>query len=92
MEPDDLLCGRKTRTMKLCSPGTRARLGALGVGRVRMSRAVEDQSAPIPEEITSELGRIILKYEAQCRGRVGGWFCLEFSYLSRLSSFIRWTC
>ena len=27
--------------MKLCSPGTRARLGALGVGRVRKLRAVE---------------------------------------------------
>jgi hypothetical protein len=26
--------------MKLCSPGIRARLDALGVGRVRMSRAV----------------------------------------------------
>ena len=26
--------------MKLCSPWIRARLGALGVGRVRMSRAV----------------------------------------------------
>ena len=25
--------------MKLCSPGTRVRLGALGVGRVRMLRA-----------------------------------------------------
>jgi hypothetical protein len=25
-------------------------------GRVRKLRAVEDQSAPIPEEITSELG------------------------------------
>ncbi len=30
--------------MKLCSPGTRARLGALGVGRVRMLRAVKDSS------------------------------------------------
>jgi hypothetical protein len=28
-------------------------------GRVRKLRAVEDQSAPIPEEITSELGGII---------------------------------
>jgi hypothetical protein len=27
-------------------------------GRVRKSRAVEDQSAPIPEKNTSELGRI----------------------------------
>src|SRR6185503_19688736 len=31
---------RSTRTFRKCSPGTRARLGALGVGRVRMLRAV----------------------------------------------------
>jgi hypothetical protein len=36
-----------------------ARLGVPVGGRVRKLRAVEDQSAPIPEEITSELGRII---------------------------------
>jgi hypothetical protein len=30
------------------------------VGWVRKSRAVEDESAPIPEERTSELGGIIL--------------------------------
>jgi len=34
-----------------------ARLGVPVGGRVRKSRAVEDQSASIPEEITSELGR-----------------------------------
>ena len=33
-----------------------ARLGMLVGGRVRKLRAVEDQSAPIPEETTSELG------------------------------------
>ena len=86
------LLARRTRTVKLCSPGRGARLGALEVGRVRMLRAVEvahshsskkwkerkafarangtsrrasgrageklraveDQSAPIPEETTSE--------------------------------------
>jgi hypothetical protein len=32
-------------------------------GRVRKLRAVEDHSAPIPEEITSELGRIYLMDE-----------------------------
>ena len=53
------LLARRTRTVKLCSPGRRARLGALGGGRVRKSRAVEDQSAPIPEVRTSELGGII---------------------------------
>jgi len=34
-----------------------ARLGVPVGGRVKKLRAVEDQSAPIPEEITSELGR-----------------------------------
>jgi len=37
-----------------------ARLGVPVGGRVRKLRAVEDQSAPIPEETTSELGWIIL--------------------------------
>jgi hypothetical protein len=41
------------------SPGFMARLGVPVGGRVRKLRAVEDQSAPIPEEITSELGGII---------------------------------
>ena len=36
-----------------------ARLGVPLGGRVRKLRAVEDQSAPIPEEITSELGGVI---------------------------------
>jgi hypothetical protein len=40
------------------SPGLMARLGVPVGGRVRKLRAVEDQSAPIPEEITSELGGI----------------------------------
>ncbi len=31
--------------MKLCSHGARARVGALGVGRVRMLRAAEGASA-----------------------------------------------
>jgi len=34
-----------------------ARLGVPVGGRVRKLRAVEAQSAPIPEETTSELGR-----------------------------------
>jgi hypothetical protein len=33
-------------------------------GRVRKPRAVEDQSAPIPEEIASELGGIIRTIKA----------------------------
>ena len=40
-----ILLARRTRTIKLCSLGRRARLGALGVGRVRMSRAVKDNLA-----------------------------------------------
>ena len=41
------------------SLGLMARLGVTAGGRVRKLRAVEDQSAPIPEETTNELGRII---------------------------------
>jgi len=37
-----------------------ARLGVPVGGRVRKLRAVEDQSAPIPEETTSKLGKINL--------------------------------
>ena len=45
-----------------------ARLGVPVGGRVRKRRAVGDQSAPIPEEVTSELGRIIYSL-AHGRGR-----------------------
>jgi hypothetical protein len=38
------------------SPGLMAHLGVPMGGWVRKSHAVEDQSAPIPEETTSELG------------------------------------
>jgi len=44
------LLARRTRTVKLCSPGTRARLGALGVGRVRMLRAVKGSLGHSPKE------------------------------------------
>jgi hypothetical protein len=37
-----------------------ARLGVPVGGRVRKLRAVDDQSASIPEEIASELGGVIL--------------------------------
>ena len=40
------------------SPGLMARLGVTVGGRVRTLRAVEDQSAPIPEEITSKQERL----------------------------------
>jgi len=45
------------------SQGLVARLGVPVGGRVKKLRAVEDHSVPIPEEITSELGRIIEKHE-----------------------------
>ena len=45
-----------TRDPRRPSPGLMARLGVPVGGRVRKSRAVEDQSAPIPREITSKLG------------------------------------
>jgi hypothetical protein len=45
-----------------------ARLGVPVGGRVRKPRAVEDQSAPIPEEIASELGgSIYIVRRAQLR-------------------------
>jgi hypothetical protein len=48
--------GEEDRKALARANGTSRR--AIG-GWVRKLRAVEDQSAPIPEEITSELGRII---------------------------------
>jgi hypothetical protein len=69
-----IFCARATRGRGLPSLGLMARPGKsiakqsegragekyLPVGgRVRKLRAVEDQSAPIPEEIKSELGGII---------------------------------
>jgi hypothetical protein len=43
------------------SPGLMARLGVPVGGPVKKLRAVEDQSAPIPEEKTSELGESVDK-------------------------------
>jgi hypothetical protein len=50
---------RATRGLGRPSLGLMARLGVPVGGRVRKLRAVEDQSAPIPDEGTSELGGII---------------------------------
>ena len=50
--------GRARRTERP-SPWRMARLGVPVGGRVKKPRAVEDQSAPIPREIASKLGRII---------------------------------
>jgi len=57
MEPDDLLCSRN-RGCGMSSIGLMARLGVPVGGRVRKLRAVEDQSAPVPEARTSKLGGI----------------------------------
>ena len=46
---------RKQKALAWANGTSRVPVG----GWVRKLRAVEDQSAPIPEEITSELGRII---------------------------------
>ena len=51
-----IICARATRGRGLPSPGLLARLGVPVGGRVRKLRAVEDQSAPIPEKLTSKLG------------------------------------
>ena len=51
-----VFCARATRGLRRPSPGLMARLGVPVGGRVRKLRAVEDQSAPIPEEKTSKLG------------------------------------
>jgi hypothetical protein len=46
----------ESRGIRRPSPGLMARLGMPVGGRVRKLRAVEDQSAPIPGDITSKLG------------------------------------
>jgi hypothetical protein len=51
-----IFCARATRGRGKPSLGLMARLGVPVGGRVRKLRAVEDQSAPIPKERTSELG------------------------------------
>ena len=54
-----IFCARTKRGLQRPSHGLMARLGVPVCGQVRKLRAVEDQSAPISEEITSESGRII---------------------------------
>jgi len=48
-------CARATRGRGLPSPGLMARLGVPVGGRVRKSRAVGDQSAPILERLRASL-------------------------------------
>ena len=59
-----IFCACATRGRGPPSLGLMARFGVPGGGRVRRLRAVEDQSAPIPEETTSELGGSI--YIVRC--------------------------
>jgi hypothetical protein len=65
------------------SPGLMARLGVTMGGWVRKLRAVEDQSAPIPRERTSKLGRTIVV--ARC-GLADSLFEQPAGYLSVRSS------
>ena len=63
---------RATRGRGLPSLGLMARLGVPVGGRVRKLRAVEDQSVPIPEEVTSKLGGNIIEtcsFEARSKGQ-----------------------
>jgi len=80
METDGLLCSRNARPQK-DGDDRKALARAHGTSwrasgwAVRKLSAVEDQSAPIPEEITSELGRIIYVFDhglADVRDPVGG--------------------
>ena len=57
-----IFCARATRGLRKPSLGLMARLGVPVGGRVRKSRAVEDQSASIPEERKSELAGIIRSF------------------------------
>ena len=54
-----IFCARATRGVRNPSLGLLARLGMPMGGRGESLRAVEDQSAPIPVERTSQPGRII---------------------------------
>ena len=59
-----IFCARATCGLERPSLGLMARLGVPVGGRVRKPRAVEDQSAPTPGDITSELGGSI--YFVRC--------------------------
>ena len=52
-----IFCARATRGLRRPSRGLMARLGVPVGGRVRKSRAVEDQSAPNPRRENKRAGR-----------------------------------
>jgi len=60
-----------SRGIRKPSLGLMARLGVPVGGRVRKSRAVEDQSAPIPEEKVSKIGRMGQKRPGALHARRG---------------------
>lgn len=54
MGPDDLLCSRNARLWKTLARANGTSQRASG-GRVRETRAVGDQSSPIPERLRASL-------------------------------------
>ena len=67
-----IFCARATRGLRRPSLWLMARLGVPVGGRVRKSRAVEDQSALIPGERTSRLGMIYWMGEDRSMRAVNG--------------------
>ena len=68
MEPDDLPCSRNARSQKALAQANGTSRRASGWAGEK-SRAVEDHSAPIPEDIASELGGNIILSGAYCKGQ-----------------------
>ena len=56
MEPDDLLCSRNARPQKTLAWASGTSRRASGWAGEKVARR-EDQSAPVPEEITGKLGK-----------------------------------
>ena len=59
LEPSPGLLARPGKSIAKQSEGRAGEKYLPVGGRVRKPRAVEDQSAPIPREITSKLGKIL---------------------------------
>jgi hypothetical protein len=76
-----IFCARATRGLRRPSPGLMAHLGVPVGGRVKKRRAVEDQSAPIPEDISSGPQK-----DGKGRG-YPGWSCAPGTRALRRASF-----
>jgi hypothetical protein len=63
-----IFCARATRGRGLPSVGLMARLGVPVGGRVRMLRAVEDQSAPTLKRYRASLEGTFISFDARTRG------------------------